>query len=138
MCWAGTFPTSILGIYSLQDAALQSSGPAESCRAPRSVGRAAAMRNRCPATIAPLQASGDQELHDLVGTGVDPHHSRIAVHARDRELVHIAVTAEELQTAIDDLALQIGEPVLGHRGGNRIERATEITLDAVVVKHPPD
>src|SRR5262245_3870727 len=92
----------------------------------------------CAAPQHFLEAPCDQELHDFVGTGIDPHHPRVAVHARDRELLHIAVTAEELQTAIDDLSLQIGQPVLGHGRGDGIERPVEIALDAVVVKHPRD
>src|SRR5262245_14536011 len=85
-----------------------------------------------------LEAPCDQELHDFVGTGIDPHHPRVAVHARDRELLHIAVAAEELQAAIDDLSLQIGQPVLGHGRGDGIERPVEIALNAMVVKHPRD
>src|SRR2546421_4118677 len=82
-----------------------------------------------------LQAARDQELHDLVRAGVNAHYARIPVHARDREFLHVAVAAKELQTAVDNLSLHIGDPVFRHRGGHGIERAVEITLDTVVVKN---
>ena len=41
-----------------------------------------------------LQASGNEQLHDLVGSGVDAQHPRIAIEPRYRIFVHIAVTAE--------------------------------------------
>src|SRR6266852_1063906 len=84
------------------------------------------------------EAPCDQELHDFVRSGIDAHHPRVAVHARDWKLLHVAVTAEQLQTAIDYLSLQVREPIFGHRGGNRIEGAVEIALDTVIVKHPCD
>jgi hypothetical protein len=60
-----------------------------------------------------LQAAGDEQLHDLVGAGIDAHHPRIAIKPRDRVLVHVAVAAKQLQAAIDDLAHQVRVPVLG-------------------------
>src|SRR6516164_9561499 len=86
--------------------------------------------------IRASQTPCDQKLHDLVSAGIDTHHARVAIHTRDRKFLHIAVAAEELQATIDDLTLQIGDPILGHGGGNRIERAIKITLDTMVVKHP--
>src|SRR6516164_1686455 len=74
----------------------------------------------------------DQKLHNLVSAGIDTHHARVAIHTRDRKFLHIAVAAEELQATIDDLSLQIGDPILGHGGRNGIERAAKIALDAMV------
>ena len=62
-------------------------------------------------------------FHDLVGAGVDALHARVAIHARDRVFVHIAIAAEQLQAAVDDFVLQVGQPVLGHRGRDGIELA---------------
>src|SRR5215813_7259687 len=74
------------------------------------------------------EAPRDQELHDFVRAGIDAHDPRVAIHARDWKLLHVAVTAEQLQTAIDDLSLQVREPIFGHRRGHRIERAAEIAF----------
>src|SRR5438270_3757080 len=46
------------------------------------------------------QAPRDQQLHDLVGAGIDALDARVAVHARDRVLVHIAIAAEQLQASV--------------------------------------
>src|SRR5262245_25313098 len=92
-----------------------------------------------PVAIVPSsQAPRDQKLHDLVGAGVNAGHPRVTIHSRDWEFVHVAIATEELQAAIDDLSLQLGEPIFGHGSGNRIERAAKVTLNAVVVKHPCD
>src|SRR3712207_7098280 len=34
--------------------------------------------------------------------------------------------------SVDDFVLQVGDPVLGHRGGGRVQRAGDQALDAVV------
>ena len=82
------------------------------------------------------QTPRNQKLHDLIGAGVDTHHARVAIHTRDRKLLHVAIAAEELQATIDDPSLQVSDPILGHGGRDRIERAAKIALDAMVVKHP--
>src|SRR6516162_2019121 len=87
-----------------------------------------------PSTETPC----DQKLHDLVGAGIDTHHPRVAIHTRDRKFLHAAIAAEELQAAINDLSLQVSQPIFGHRCRDRIERAIKIALDAMVVKHPRD
>src|SRR5262249_24424239 len=81
---------------------------------------------------------GKADGADLVGAGIDTHHARVAIHTRDRKFLHVAIAAEELQAAIDDLSLQVGDPILGHGGRNRIKRAAKIALDAMIVKHPRD
>src|SRR5262252_1296383 len=88
--------------------------------------------------IRASQTPCDQKLHDLVSARIDTHHARVAIHTRDRKFLHIAVAAKELQATIDDLSLQVGDPVLGHGGRDRIERAVKIALDAMVVEHPRD
>src|SRR5262249_23829069 len=88
--------------------------------------------------FAALEAARDEKLHDLVGAGIDPLHPRVAVHARDRIFVHIAIAAEQLEAAVDDFVLQVGEPVFRHRGGHGVELVADMTLDAVVVEDPPD
>src|SRR5882672_5429876 len=42
------------------------------------------------------QTPRDQQLHDLVGAGIDAQHPCVAVEARDRVFVHIAIAAEHL------------------------------------------
>src|SRR5215469_5404368 len=88
--------------------------------------------------IRASQTPCDQKLHDLVSAGIDTHHARVAIHTRDRKFLHIAVAAEELQATIDDLSLQISDPIFGYGGRNGIERAAKIALDAMVVKHSRD
>src|SRR5437588_6528672 len=86
----------------------------------------------------PLQRPRDQHFHDLVGAAIDPLDPRIAKHPRDRERVHIAVAAVELQTAVDDLALEIGDPVFGHGRCGGIKAALEVARDAMVDEHLGD
>src|SRR5215813_10933849 len=88
--------------------------------------------------IRASQTPCDQKLHDLVGAGIDTRHARVAIHTRDRKFLHVAIAAEELQAAINDLSLQVSQPIFGHRCRDRIERAIKIALDAMVVKHPRD
>ena len=57
----------------------------------------------------------DDLLHDLVRAAVDARHARVGEGARDRVLEHVAVAAVQLQAAVDDAALQLGAPPLGHR-----------------------
>src|SRR5262249_1945979 len=63
---------------------------------------------------------------------------RVTKHSRDRKFVHIAIPTKKLQATVDDFSLQVGQPILGHGGGNRIERAGKVAFDAMVVKHPCD
>src|SRR5437868_3122115 len=84
------------------------------------------------------QTPRDQQLHDLVGAGVDALHAGVAVHARDRVFVHITIAAEQLQTAVDDFVLQVREPVFRHRGGDGIELTAQVPLHAVVVEDAAD
>src|SRR6478736_2325161 len=78
------------------------------------------------------QHARDQYLHDLVGTAEDASDASVLVHAGDRIFVHIAVAAVELQALVDDLALQVGDPILRHRGGRSVELALQVLLDAVI------
>src|SRR5215510_15348818 len=86
----------------------------------------------------PLERAANQFLHDLVGAAVDLLHARIGVEARDRVLPHVAVAAEELQALVYELALQVGGPVLGHRGGGDVELAFQMPGQAVVDEHACD
>src|SRR5215468_5535810 len=88
--------------------------------------------------FAALEAARDEKLHDLVGPGIDALHPRVAVHARDRIFVHIAIAAEQLQAAVDDFVLQVGQPVLGHRGRDGIELPPQVALHAVVMEDAAD
>src|SRR5699024_1213219 len=62
----------------------------------------------------------DELLHDLVRAAEDRLDAIVLVGAGDGELEHVAVAAEELQAAVDDLDLEVGPEVLGlrrvHRG----------------------
>src|SRR3954464_4401805 len=64
-----------------------------------------------------LQRPSDQLFHDLIGAAVDLLDPRIGVEAGGRIFPHVAVAAEELQALVDQLALQVGGVVLGHRRG---------------------
>src|SRR5215813_2795613 len=85
-----------------------------------------------------LERAADQLFHDLVGAAVDLLHARVGVEARDRVLPHVAVAAEELQALVYELALQVGGPVLGHRGGGDVELAFQMPGHAVVDEHACD
>ena len=39
---------------------------------------------------------------------IDAQHARVAVEARDRVFVHIAIAAEQLQAAVDHVGLRVG------------------------------
>src|ERR1700677_3833307 len=85
-------------------------------------------------TNSSLQASGDEQLHDFVGSGVDAQHSRVAIKPRYRIFVHVAVAAKQLQAAIDDFAEEIGKPVFRHRSGDSVEFASDVAFDAMIEK----
>src|SRR5262244_1448412 len=85
-----------------------------------------------------LERAANQFLHDFVGAAVDLLHARVGVEARDRVLPHVAVAAEELQALVYELALQVGGPVLGHRGGGDVELALEMARHAVIDEHAGD
>ena len=44
----------------------------------------------------------------------------------------------QLQALVDDLALQVGQPVFRHRGGGGIKTAIDVALDAIVDEHLGD
>src|SRR5215467_15410911 len=88
-------------------------------------------RQRC----SPSQAPCDQKLHDLIGARIDTRHPGVTIHSRDRKFVHVAIPTKKLQATVDDFSLQVGQPILGHGGGNRIERAGKVAFDAMVVRH---
>src|SRR5665213_1147114 len=79
-----------------------------------------------------LETPRDQQLHDLVRPRVDTQHPRVAVEARDRIFVHIAIAAEQLKAAVDDLGLDVGQAIFGHRSGHRIELAGDVLGDAII------
>src|SRR5262249_47459893 len=100
----------------------------------RAMPLATGSRQRC----SPSQAPCDQKLHDLIGAGIDTRHPGVTIHSRDRKFVHVAIPTKKLQATVDDFSLQVGQPILGHGGGNRIERAGKVAFDAMVVKHACD
>src|SRR5580698_9275703 len=57
-------------------------------------------------TNSSSQASGNEQFHDLIGSGIDAQHPRIAIKPRNRIFVHVAVAAEHLQAAIQDFAIE--------------------------------
>src|SRR4029077_8038292 len=56
---------------------------------------------------------GDDLLHDLVGPGADPSQPRVAPRPLDWKLAHVAVTAEDLDRLIRDIAGDLGRQELG-------------------------
>ena len=64
---------------------------------------------------AKSERAADDFLHDLVGAAVNTLHAGIDVSAGDREFPHVAVAAVQLQAFIHHLALEIRDPVFGHR-----------------------
>lgn len=61
-----------------------------------------------------LNASGNELLHDFIGTAIDPCHSCICKRLRNRVLPHVTGPTMKLETLIRDLVVEVGEPVLGH------------------------
>src|SRR5215217_7396301 len=84
------------------------------------------------------QRTGDELLHDLVRTRIDLLHAGVCIHPGYRVLRHVPVTPEKLKAAVDDVALLLGQPVLGHRRGRDVELTAQVPLDAVVDEHPAD
>src|SRR5215472_4678107 len=82
-----------------------------------------------------LKRAADQFFHDLVRAAVDLLHPAVGIKPRDRVFPHVAVAAVELQALVDDLALQVGGPVLGHGGGGDVELALEMARNAIVDEH---
>jgi len=74
------------------------------------------------------------KAYDLVRPRIDAHDAGIAVEPRDWIFVHIAITAEQLQAAVDHLAERVGDPVLRHGCGHGVELALEQPLDALVAE----
>src|SRR2546422_683861 len=65
-------------------------------------------------------------------------HAAVGPHAGDRVIRHKPVPAVELQALIDDAALAVGEPILGHGGREGIELAGDEAFDAVVEEYAGD
>src|SRR6202048_3980943 len=57
----------------------------------------------------------DDFFHDLVGAAINPLRPGVDESSADSIIAHVAIAAMELQAFVDDLALQIGGPVFGHR-----------------------
>src|SRR5690606_6344515 len=66
------------------------------------------------------------------GTAIDLAHPDIGVHPRDRILFHVTVAAMQLQTFIDDLAVQLRGPPLRHGGGGHVQLATDHFVDTII------
>jgi len=60
------------------------------------------------------QISADDLLHDLAGTGEDRCGADVAKGPGDRVLVHVPVTAEQLEALVHRLLALFREEVLGH------------------------
>src|SRR5699024_5648809 len=63
----------------------------------------------------------DELLHDLVRAAEARLDAMILVGAGNGELEHVAVAAQELQSAVDDLDLEVGPELLGLRRVHRDE-----------------
>src|SRR5277367_2764188 len=117
-------------------------------RAPASASHAAASRPRPPAPpvnratwpsrpsrplgISFLSCEGTRNdfLHDFVRPAVDLLHAGVGVHAGDGVLLHVAVSAEQLDALVEYLALHVGQPPLGHGGGGVVEPSLRVRRDA--------
>jgi cytochrome P450 family 144 len=65
----------------------------------------------------------DDLLHDLGRAAVDGLHAGVQERPRDRVLQHVAVSAVQLQAAVDDAFLQLGGPPFRFRGIGGAEHA---------------
>lgn len=83
-----------------------------------------------------VQTAADDLLHDLVRAAVDLLDPRIEVRLRNRVFTHVAVTAVQLEAAVDELDLLVSSPVLGHRSFLHGEGTDVEQLDALVHEHP--
>src|SRR4051794_8989985 len=59
-----------------------------------------------------LEGTADEFLEHLVRTGIYALHPAVAPEPGDLVLVHVAVTTEQLQAPVNDLALAVGDPLL--------------------------
>src|SRR5271165_554648 len=90
--------------------------------------RAPTPSRRTAALVLLEQLAGDDHLLHLVGALVDLRHLRIAQEALDREVLGVAVAAEELHGVDRDRHGGVGGERLGH-GAEARELATRVVVD---------
>src|SRR5690606_8767367 len=83
-----------------------------------------------------LQVPADEQFHDFRSTSVDAADAGVGEDARNRIFAHVAVAAEQLQALVDDAALALGGPQLGHGALLRSQGAGDDTLQALVQERP--
>src|SRR5690554_561132 len=81
---------------------------------------------------APKHRTGNDLLHNLRSAAINPLHPRIDEIAGNRILGGVAVTTEQLQTAIGNTTLHLSGAVLGHGCCRRIQLAIFVFADALV------
>jgi hypothetical protein len=83
-----------------------------------------------------LDPTGDQLLHDFIGATVDSLDSAITISSSDRELPHVSPAPMELDTFINNLSLEISQPISA-RGGQKNEMTergrSHLAIEAVAV-----
>src|SRR5271165_131512 len=92
--------------------------------------RPTALRSGCRGSVP--ERAADKVAHDLAGPSVEALNARVTPEPGDLVLVHVAVTAMDLQAAVDDLPLRLGRPQLGARRLLRGQLAGVDRLDAPV------
>jgi len=81
--------------------------------------------------------ASDELFHDFIGAAVDGLHPRVHEGLADGVLPHVAPPAVKLHPSVGHRALQVGAPVLGHRGHGRVELVLGVQVDALVHESPP-
>src|SRR5690554_1337411 len=81
---------------------------------------------------APKHRTGNNLLHNLRSTTINPLNPRIDEIAGNRILGGVTVTAEQLQTTIRHPTLHLSGAVLGHGRCRRIPLAVFVFADALV------
>lgn len=66
-------------------------------------------------SVAQTHAARNDDLHDLIGAGVDGLNGGVAVVGGNRIFLHETVAAMQLEALRSNFLLKVGAPVLAHR-----------------------
>src|SRR5260221_13297126 len=92
----------------------------------------------CRGAKAMEERGADDVLHDFDRPACDLDDACVRVGPRNRVFPHVAPAAEQLQTLVHHLAVQVREPHFCHGDVYLIECTSHEALDALVGEDPPD
>ena len=75
-----------------------------------------------------LERVSDDFLHDFVRAAVDSMHAAVRPHAGHGIIRYVPVAAVQLNALVEDSPFAIGQPVLRHGGGRRVQSESMQTV----------